>query len=91
MKTFDIGDRIVFRESETGEPEHGVVLEVVQSDQYPDGGLYNIELDGTKGATEAWVYELTAEEDFCKDNPFGDYKHQITDGSCDQCGAKNFN
>lgn len=27
-------------------------------------------------------------EDYCPESPDG--KHQVSDGSCDQCGAKNF-
>lgn len=40
--------------------------------------------------TECWPDELTPQGDaYCPESP--DHRHQVTDGSCDQCGAKNFN
>jgi hypothetical protein len=92
MQQFNEGDRVVFHESETGEAEHGSIEEVIPADeQYPNGGLYIVRLDADLSSVEAFHVELTFEDQFCKDNQFGDHKHQVTDGSCDCCGAKNFN
>jgi hypothetical protein len=91
MKRYNEQDRVVFCESETGEPEHGMIEEALPpSPTHPNGGLYIVRLDADLSTVEAWVAELTDEDKFCKDNPVN-HRHQITDGSCDCCGAKNFN
>lgn len=63
MKQFKEQDRVVFRESQTGEPEHGTVEEVTPADdRYPMGGLYYVRLDADLSSVEAFWTELTPEE-----------------------------
>jgi hypothetical protein len=65
MRQFNVGDRVVFRESETGAPETGMVVEVYPPDTtHPNGGLYRLELDVAvdgSNSVEAWWAELTPE------------------------------
>ena len=62
MKQFNEGDRVIFRESETGEAEHGSIEEVIPADEdYVNGGLYIVRLDADLSCVEAWVAELTPE------------------------------
>ncbi len=59
MNIFNKGERVTFRESETGEPESGIVDEVLPPNEtHPNGGLYILKLDDGTGV-EAWWAELT--------------------------------
>lgn len=62
MNQFKEQDRVIFRESETGEPEHGMIEEILpESEQYPNGGLYIVRLDADFSIVEAFWTELTPE------------------------------
>jgi len=64
MHQFKTGDRVVFRESETGEASHGFVEEVLpEDDQYPNGGLILVRIDDDYSIVEAFWPELTPEPD----------------------------
>lgn len=58
--TFTPGQRVIFRESETGPAEPGVVDEVYPAtESHPNAGEYRIHLDDGSGVV-AWVAELEA-------------------------------
>lgn len=89
QRTFSVGDKVVFRESETGPAELGEVVEILPAtDSHPNGGLYVVQFDNGYRSEVFWT-ELSDRFDYCPDGE--DNRHQITSGSCDQCGKKNFN
>jgi len=58
--TYAPGQRVIFRESEDGEPEPGIVVEELPpTESHPNGGEYDLLLDDESGVI-AWVAELEA-------------------------------
>lgn len=59
MQTFEVGDRVIFRESETGPEEPATVTEVLPpNEDYLHGGLYTVEFDSGYSSEVFWT-ELT--------------------------------
>lgn len=59
---FALGQRVVFRENESGPAEPGVIAEVVgPTDSHPRGGEYVILLDDDQGVVQAWHVEMAIE------------------------------
>jgi hypothetical protein len=59
MSTFATGQRVTFRESETGVPEPGTVRFPIEADDvYPHGGEYDVDLDDGSHVI-AWHTELS--------------------------------
>lgn len=59
METFEVGDRVIFRESETGPEEPATVTEVIPPNEYfTRGVLYIVEFDSGYSSEVFWT-ELT--------------------------------
>lgn len=58
---YQAGQRIIFRESESGPPELGtIVMELPATETHQNGGEYEISIDNAETCLIAWVGELEA-------------------------------